>query len=84
MLQPWCFSEVHSQELYAIERIWKELHARIGRRCPTTLAELQKIALEEWANFPQSLIDSHCLHFVNHYRVYHPWMNGDDDVGIDY
>ncbi len=49
-------------DLNAIERIWKELNARVGARCPMTVDELVKAAQEEWAALPQQLIDAHCAH----------------------
>ena len=50
-------------DLNAIERIWKELNARVGARCPMTVEELMTAAQEEWAALPQSVIDAHCAHF---------------------
>lgn len=53
----------YSPDLNAIERIWKELNARIGARCPMSTEELLSVAREEWEKMPQSLIDKHCSHF---------------------
>lgn len=49
-------------DLNAIERIWKELSARVGARCPLTVEELISVALEEWDAIPQKLINAHCKH----------------------
>ncbi len=43
--------------------MWGYLKDRIGLRCPMTLEELKKVALEEWHTIPQSVIDNHCRHF---------------------
>lgn len=53
----------YSPDLNAIERIWKELNARVGARCPMNQEELTACALEEWKKLPQQLINSHCAHF---------------------
>lgn len=58
----------YSPELNAIERIWKELHARVGARCPMTTTELITVAKEEWAALPQELINRHCKHFGSQLR----------------
>ena len=55
-------------DLNAIERIWKELNARVGARCPMTMAELVTAAKEEWEALPQSVINSHCAHFPKQLR----------------
>lgn len=53
----------YSPELNSIERLWKELNVRIGRRCPLTLEELIICAKEEWESLDQALINRHCHHF---------------------
>lgn len=53
----------YSPDLNAIERIWKELNARVGARCPMTEQELIRYAKEEWEALPQELINRHCKHF---------------------
>lgn len=58
----------YSPELNAIERIWKELNARIGRRCPLTVEELIVCAQEEWERLDQALINRHCRHFGTQVR----------------
>jgi len=52
----------YSPDLNAIERIWKELNARVGARCPMTTEELITAATEEWEALPQALINRHCEH----------------------
>jgi transposase len=52
----------YSPDLNAIERIWKELNARVGARCPMSAQELTTVALEEWEALPQSVINAHCAH----------------------
>jgi transposase len=52
----------YSPDLNAIERIWKELNARVGARCPMSAQELTRVALEEWEALPQELINAHCAH----------------------
>jgi hypothetical protein len=55
----------YSPDLNCIERLWKELNQRVGRRCPMTMDELQQYAQEEWAAIPQKLINKHIAHFEN-------------------
>lgn len=59
----------YSPDLNAIERIWKELNARVGARCPMTTDELVTAAREEWDRMPQALIDKHCGHFPRQLRA---------------
>jgi transposase len=59
----------YSPDLNAIERIWKELHARVGQRCPLTVEELTAVAQDEWRKMPQALIDAHCRHFPHQLRA---------------
>lgn len=59
----------YSPDLNAIERIWKELHARVGQRCPLTMEELTEVAKDEWRKLPQELIDAHCKHFPRQLRA---------------
>lgn len=61
MLEPW---PPYSPELNAIERIWKELNERVGRRCPMTQEALIRVAKEEWEKLPGKVIDAHCKHFA--------------------
>lgn len=56
-------------DLNAIERIWKELNARVGARCPMTVDELTQVAKEEWEKLPQELINAHCAHFPRQLRA---------------
>lgn len=58
----------YSPDLSAVERIWKELLARVGARCPMTTEELTKYAQQEWQKMPQSLINAHCMHFLTQVR----------------
>jgi hypothetical protein len=58
----------YSPDLNAIERIWKELNARVGARCPLTTEELVEAALEEWERIPQSVINAHCAHLPRQLR----------------
>jgi hypothetical protein len=58
----------YSPDLNAIERIWKELHQRVGARCPLTMEELIAVAKDEWGKMPQGLIDAHCRHFSTQLR----------------
>jgi hypothetical protein len=54
----------YSPDLNAIERIWKEVHERVGRLCPMTQTELIACARKVWAEVPQQLINKHCAHFA--------------------
>lgn len=58
----------YSPELNAIERIWKELHGRVGARCPMSTEELVDVAKDEWRRLPQELINRHCAHFATQLR----------------
>ncbi len=53
----------YAPDLNAIETVWKVLHERIGKRCPTTMEELRTVAVEEWNAIDQRQIDKICLHF---------------------
>ncbi len=59
----------YSPDLNAIERLWKELNARVGARCPLTEQELVVAAQEEWLRMPQELINRHCRHFQRQLRA---------------
>jgi transposase len=58
----------YSPDLNCVERLWKELNHRVGRRCPMTQEELQRFAKEEWAAIPQTLINRHVAHFEKQIR----------------
>lgn len=53
----------YSPEMNVIERIWKELKARVGARCPMTPEELIAVTKEEWERLPQDVINRHCALF---------------------
>lgn len=53
----------YSPEMNAIERVWKELHERVGKRTPQTQEELVAAAHAAWEELPQGVIDAHCKHF---------------------
>jgi len=55
----------YSPELNPIEGVWRVLHNRIGKRCPLTMDELKKCAVEEWNAIDQSVIDRICTHFIH-------------------
>ena len=53
-----------SPDLNMIEKIWKLLHAAIGRRCPTTEEELIAAASAAWEeDITQEVINKVCGHF---------------------
>ena len=52
----------YSPDLNAIERIWKELNARVGARCPVKMEKLTRVAQEKWKVLPQVVINAHCQH----------------------
>lgn len=53
----------YTPEWNAIERIWKELHALVGKRTPRSQEELIAAAHAAWNELPQSVIDAQCGHF---------------------
>lgn len=53
----------YSPDLNAIERVWKDLKERVGRRCPQDVNELIAVAKEEWEKLPFKVINKHCEHF---------------------
>ena len=55
----------YSPMLNPIEYAWKDLHAGIGRRCPTTQLELRQAAIEAWAEIPQAKLDAYLLAWNN-------------------
>lgn len=59
----------YSPDLNAIERLWKELNARVGARCPLTEQELVVAAQEQWLRMPQELINRHCRHLQRQLRA---------------
>ncbi len=58
----------YSPDLNVIERMWNELHHRVGATCPMTQEELIEAALKAWESIPQSLINKHCAHFATQIR----------------
>jgi len=59
----------YSPEFNPIEAVWRVLHNRIGKRCPLTMDELKKCAVEEWNAIDQSVIDRICTHFIHQVRA---------------
>ena len=62
----------YSPELNAIERIWKELNERVGRKNPRTQEALIAAALEAWEELPQEVINAHCAHFHSQLLAFSP------------
>jgi len=54
----------YSPDYNMIEIVWKELHRRVGIRCPMNTEELITCIKEEWRAMDQSLIDKICQHFT--------------------
>ena len=54
----------YSPDLNMIEKVWKLLHAAIGKRCPETEEELIEAAQEAWEkDITQEVINKCCKHF---------------------
>jgi hypothetical protein len=53
----------YAPEMNAIERVWKELHERVGLRTPQSQEELIEAAHAAWNELPQDIIDAQCKHF---------------------
>lgn len=53
-----------SPDLNPIENLWGELKVRITRRAPKNLAELEVVAIEEWAKIPPET----CSNLIKNYR----------------
>ena len=53
-----------SPDLNMIEKVWKLLHAAIGKRCPETEEQLIEAAKEAWEkDITQKMINKCCKHF---------------------
>lgn len=54
----------YSPDLNPIETVWVELHRRVSKAYPRTLAELKAATLAAWAAIPQEVIDKHVRSFA--------------------